>query len=152
MSRLWRSRRYDAPARPRAHARPAARPAVGNQGNPTGAAGRRTDGGAGPRGRTGRRRITTELSGGANRAATDRAVSDLALISVRLGTGTAASCHSCVRALQCSVVEAVSAAESSAVDDQLVRNDIATTRAATEQPQLAIFARFSSAARLERGR
>jgi len=65
------------------------------------------------------------LSGGANRAATDRAVSDLALISVRLGTGTAASCHSCVRALQCSVVEAVSAAESSAVDDQLVRNDIA---------------------------
>ena len=42
MSRLWRSRRYDAPARARAHARPAARPAVGNQGNPTGAAGRRT--------------------------------------------------------------------------------------------------------------
>jgi len=140
------------PARARTPGRRHVRPSAIRGTQPVRRADVRTDGGAGPRGRTGRRRITTELSGGANRAATDRAVSDLALISVRLGTGTAASCHSCVRALQCSVVEAVSAAESSAVDDQLVRNDIATARAATEQPQLAIFARFSSAARLERGR
>jgi len=86
------------PARARTPGRRHVRPSAIRGTQPVRRADGRTDGGAGPRGRTGRRRITTELSGGANRAGTDRAVSDLALISVRLGTGTAASCHSCVRA------------------------------------------------------